>query len=590
MKDGSRTEEQAEVSRQEVYEEYVNYYLQSCPEVRPCCDPSLLKRTAQYLLGEPEPTEAFTVFPFHQAVRQDWVPQSTDGRTHLKALIKATQLLETICVNLILQPWRKEIKTLKTFTGPFIYCLLPVLSSSTIQSVLGSVGYLPHSDNQQSEYRLSEDANPDRAMLLGFELLLARVECDHLLEIFEKDQLGPQEFLEFIQRRMGPSYPDEPTEKKTTIGKKEENMKLEETYRKEVPLYLDTRLPVKPKPKPRRCHLIGLDQSIMEMQMTYPDLAFRGRPLLPGKPQRGKSSSKDVHTTSINDNSGDSQAAEVPKIECIKGTKAAAATIRSKYDGSKADKVFGDDCRDSGCNDRNSGGPLPENTNSSHISNTDGSRDYAFRDPQGNSLHITLRAAFRAEESLKPGEAQPTSEPPALTQHQTVADLQNKRLTNPKLPSMSSTDEVQEQRELADSMYQLHLQDTKKEGERKEENKKEEKNTNNERSNTEREASTEEEAEEENLGKPAMTAPALGCAASRCTRSSQSDPAVMKEQKQHTVCHHSTLAVSTVDCQSCIGGETTEQQEIEDTAIAETGRGVEEQLTQSFVIVELHKK
>ncbi|XP_054455607.1 uncharacterized protein si:ch211-189a15.5 isoform X4 [Anoplopoma fimbria] len=549
MKDGSRTEEQAEVSRQEVYEEYVNYYLQSCPEVRPCCDPSLLKRTAQYLLGEPEPTEAFTVFPFHQAVRQDWVPQSTDGRTHLKALIKATQLLETICVNLILQPWRKEIKTLKTFTGPFIYCLLPVLSSSTIQSVLGSVGYLPHSDNQQSEYRLSEDANPDRAMLLGFELLLARVECDHLLEIFEKDQLGPQ-----------------------------------------VPLYLDTRLPVKPKPKPRRCHLIGLDQSIMEMQMTYPDLAFRGRPLLPGKPQRGKSSSKDVHTTSINDNSGDSQAAEVPKIECIKGTKAAAATIRSKYDGSKADKVFGDDCRDSGCNDRNSGGPLPENTNSSHISNTDGSRDYAFRDPQGNSLHITLRAAFRAEESLKPGEAQPTSEPPALTQHQTVADLQNKRLTNPKLPSMSSTDEVQEQRELADSMYQLHLQDTKKEGERKEENKKEEKNTNNERSNTEREASTEEEAEEENLGKPAMTAPALGCAASRCTRSSQSDPAVMKEQKQHTVCHHSTLAVSTVDCQSCIGGETTEQQEIEDTAIAETGRGVEEQLTQSFVIVELHKK
>lgn len=40
-----------------------------------------------------------------------------------------------------------------------------------------------------SEYRLSEDANPDRAMLVGFELLLARVEYYHLLDT---DQLKPQ--------------------------------------------------------------------------------------------------------------------------------------------------------------------------------------------------------------------------------------------------------------------------------------------------------------------------------------------------------------------------------------------------------------
>ena len=38
------------------------------------------------------------------------------------------------------------------------------------------------------------DANPDKAMLVGFELLLARVECLHLLELLEKekDHLGPQ--------------------------------------------------------------------------------------------------------------------------------------------------------------------------------------------------------------------------------------------------------------------------------------------------------------------------------------------------------------------------------------------------------------
>lgn len=50
-----------------------------------------------------------------------------------------------------------------------------------------------------SEYRLSEDANPDRAILVGFELLLARLECYHLLELLEKDQLGPQVRSEIIQ-------------------------------------------------------------------------------------------------------------------------------------------------------------------------------------------------------------------------------------------------------------------------------------------------------------------------------------------------------------------------------------------------------
>ncbi|XP_068573593.1 sodium/potassium/calcium exchanger 1 [Cebidichthys violaceus] len=572
MNDGHRTEAQAEVSRQELYEDYVNYYLQPCPEVRPCCDPSLLKKAAQYLLREPEPGDAFTVFPFYRAVRQDCVSQSTHGRKHLHAFIKATELLETLCVNLFVQPWKKEIKTLKTFTGPFIYGLLPVLSSSTIQSVLGSIGYLPHTDAPQSEYRLSEDANPDRAMLLGFELLLARVECDHLLEILEKDQLGPQEFLEVLQRRMGSTKLDEPTEKKTIIGQKEEeNKKMEE-----VPLCLDIRPAVKPQPKPRSCRLSGIDQSIMEMQMTYPDLAFRGRPLLPDKPQRANGSSKDVHTVSANDNSGDGEAAEVPKIESIKGTKVSATTIRSKNDGGKADEVFGDDRRGSGCSDRNSGGSAAAG---------DGSRDDGeLRGPQAISLHITLRAASTAEQSLKHGEARPTAEPPAWTQQQTVADLQNKRPANSKLPSLSSMDEEQELRQLAESMCQFHVQETKKEVKRKEENKREEGNTNKERSQTEREANT--EAEEENLGKPVMTGPALSHAASR---SSQFDPAVMEEQKQHTVCHHSTLAVGTKDCQSCKGGDDTEQQEVEDTVRAETGRD-EEQLTKSFVIVEHHKK
>jgi len=182
----------------------------------------------------------------------------------------------------------------------------------------------------------------------------------------------------------------------------------------QVPLILDSMLAVKPQPKPRRCHHTGVDQSIMEMQMIYPDLAFRGRPLRPGKPQRANGSSKDVHAPNTNDNSGDGKAAEVPKV--------AAATRRSRNDGSKADDV-GDDCRGSGCSDRNrGGGPAAGDAISGHVGTTDGSAgDGGLRGPQALSLHITLRAASIAEQSLKPGEAPPTAAPPAHAQQPTIA-------------------------------------------------------------------------------------------------------------------------------------------------------------------------
>lgn len=175
-----------------------------------------------------------------------------------------------------------------------------------------------------------------------------------------------------------------------------------------------------PQPKPRRRHLISLDQSIMEMQETYPDLAFRGRPLLRDKPHQ--TNCKAVHTDSTN-NYSNNQAAELPKRDCIKVTKAAATTILSRNYGSKAGEVSGDDGRSGGCNDRNSGGTTaPGEAVSSSFSNADGSRVHdELSPPQAISLHITLRAGSTAEQSLKPGEPQPTAEPPAWTQQQTVA-------------------------------------------------------------------------------------------------------------------------------------------------------------------------
>ncbi|XP_034465369.1 uncharacterized protein LOC117775905 isoform X1 [Hippoglossus hippoglossus] len=469
MQDGEGAGEQAEASRLELYEDYLKCYSDWCPGDQPCHDVQLRKKVAQYLLREPTPPGTFTVFPFYQAVAEACDPVSTDCRKHLTAFIRATELLETLCVNLFLQPWRKEFKTLKTFTGPFVYCLLPVLSSSTIQSVLASIGYLPHTDSPQSEFRLCEDANPDRAILVGFELLLARLECNHLLELLEKDQLGPKEWLEVLQRRAGPTKVEETPGKERTMGPKEEEKEKDKGDIKEVP-----RPGVRVRCIPRRNP--SADQFTMEMQRTYPDLAFRGRPLVPDKPHRAKrsrSSSKVVHTASGH-YSDSSKASEIPKRHGIKDINATSKIICSKIDGSKADNMLGDEGRSS--------------------SDTDGNRvDVELSGPQAISLHM----------GLKPGESSPTVDPSA-------ADIPKKRLSRPDLPSLSSMDEERELKGLAERMRdQLHVQETNEEVNRKEENKRGE-NTNKERRENEKKISTEGEVEDPNLMKPVVeTGPAL---------------------------------------------------------------------------------
>ncbi|KAM7385000.1 hypothetical protein PAMP_001101 [Pampus punctatissimus] len=413
-------------------------------------------------------------------------------------------------------------------------------------------------------------------MLVGFELLLARVECLQLLKILEKDQLGPQEWLEVLQRRTGPRKTEEHTEKKT-VEEDEKKKKKEDANKKEVPLCLDSRPAVNPQPESQCCHLSSVDQSIMEMQMAYDDLAIRGRPLLQDKPHRAnssKSSSKSVHTGSPNNNSDDTKAVHPADRSCIRSTKAAATTICNKIDSSKCCEMIGDNS--------NIGNGFKKSDGSRTADNLSG--------PQDISLHITLRAGSNAEQSLKPGEPQPAAEPPAWTQQQAAADLQNNRPSKPEHLSLTSMDEEQALRELAERMGQLHVQETKEEVKKKDDNKRGEENTNKERRKKGRKANTAEEAEEQNLTKPMMeTNPAQSHAASRCTRSSQSDPTVMKEQKQPHLCHPSPLTLSTADCpcggggSTCYQGEDVRETHTDRTA---TGQDEEEQLTQSFVIVE----
>uniref|UniRef100_A0A667XMV1 Uncharacterized LOC115372975 n=1 Tax=Myripristis murdjan TaxID=586833 RepID=A0A667XMV1_9TELE len=311
MKDGAAAEKQTMVSRQDIFEEYVSYYRQAgSTELPQGSDAQVGMKAAQFLLREPEPRERFTSFPFYQIVMEGGEALGRDWTKHLAAFMKASEFLERLCVNLFLQPWKKEFKTLKTFTGPFVYHLLPVLTTSTIDSVLASIGYLPHTDTQ---LRLREDANPNTAMLVGFELLLARVECRSLLEFLEQNQPGLQVIPEI--RVLQPCATDSQTPLETSAGCYPDLVCLLQTMIVlllflQLPLSLEATPAVKPQPKPLQNHY-SEDKSIIEMHRNYPDLAIRGRPLIQDKTQRAsnsRDSTKALQITSKNNDANSSKA------------------------------------------------------------------------------------------------------------------------------------------------------------------------------------------------------------------------------------------------------------------------------------------
>ncbi|XP_029962568.1 spermatogenesis-associated protein 2-like [Salarias fasciatus] len=357
-------------------EDYRDWYLRPGAEAGPCRDPGLLEAAARYLRGEPEPRAAFSVLRFPEALSETREALRSDGRRQLARFLRAAELLETLSTNLLLRGWRRELRSIKTYTGAFVYVLLPGLGSSTLQSLLASIGYLPPPEGSLREFRLCEDPDPDRALLLGFELLLARLECQNLLDLQHQDQLGPEDLLQVLHRRFQPDESQEPLEAATAVKQQEDededNRRQETVESRENPP--DPAVPplqvpsLTPRPKPRRTRLVHEDQSLMEMQETYPDLAFRGRKVVLERPPRGHGSTR----SSRSSRSG-------------RNTKPAAPA-----DGGAAGGAGG------------AGGP-------GGAGGAGGAAPEELSGPQAISLHITLRAGL-TEQSLKPEDLQPTSE------------------------------------------------------------------------------------------------------------------------------------------------------------------------------------
>lgn len=318
------------VVRKDVFDEYFMYYTQISPDgnTRVCRDTQVIAKAKRFLLMEVEPNERFKTFPFYQIACEAVQNGLRDCKNYLRSFIKAMEVLEMFCVNLFLYPWKKEIKTLKTFTGPFVYCIQPVLSDQVVKSVLEGLGYHQETDTQ---YRLSQKADQDRAAALGLELFLARVECDYLLEVLgQRSSPGlHKDWADLLNSRAEPGcYADisEGNAREEMRGEarhmeeeevKEEAEEVEEQFsggcslldpvateeidlvdvvsmETERHLDQDSQVPsglvcqkvkelVPQETATRTVSFSPDDRSIMEMQRNYPDLAIRGRPLLPDK-------------------------------------------------------------------------------------------------------------------------------------------------------------------------------------------------------------------------------------------------------------------------------------------------------------------
>ncbi|XP_008115905.2 spermatogenesis-associated protein 2 [Anolis carolinensis] len=97
-------------------------------------------------------------------------------------LAPALGFLELLCVHLALAPWRKEARSLKTFTGNFVYYVRSVLPEEIVQRLLEKIGYVA---TTATEFTLIRKINQDEAEQAAFELFLARIECENLLEVAE---------------------------------------------------------------------------------------------------------------------------------------------------------------------------------------------------------------------------------------------------------------------------------------------------------------------------------------------------------------------------------------------------------------------
>ncbi|NXE49349.1 SPAT2 protein, partial [Casuarius casuarius] len=130
-----------------------------------------------------------------------------------------------LCVNLLLSPWRKEIKSLKTFTGNFVYYIQSVLPDDIVKTVLEKIGYIA---TTSTEFSLVRRRNNEETKQTAFEIFLARIECETILEMTNEEKQGNLEKTLQKRTQMHWHHGDKDKEDQTPLREDCENLENKE--------------------------------------------------------------------------------------------------------------------------------------------------------------------------------------------------------------------------------------------------------------------------------------------------------------------------------------------------------------------------
>ncbi|XP_060022086.1 spermatogenesis-associated protein 2-like [Lagenorhynchus albirostris] len=145
---------------------------------QPGSDESLRVAASTLLsLHKVDPFYRFRLIQFYEVVESSLCSLSSSS---LRALHCAFSVLETVGVNLFLYPWKKEFRSIKTYTGPFVYYVKSTSLEEDIRAILNYMGYVL---KLGTAYKLKELVETLQVKMVSFELFLAKVECEQMLEI-----------------------------------------------------------------------------------------------------------------------------------------------------------------------------------------------------------------------------------------------------------------------------------------------------------------------------------------------------------------------------------------------------------------------
>ncbi|KAI1892766.1 hypothetical protein AGOR_G00136910 [Albula goreensis] len=165
--------------REDLLRKYTQFLEGRLEERDPAPDEAGLLSAAAALLGtyQPDPSQRFRLLRFYEVAENALRNLRSSS---LQALEVAFATLETVCTNLLLFPWKKEFRRIKTFTGPYVYQLQSAVCEADLHSLLRSMGYVR--DQELQYHARDHPGGAPHLRQLAFELFLARAECRLLKE------------------------------------------------------------------------------------------------------------------------------------------------------------------------------------------------------------------------------------------------------------------------------------------------------------------------------------------------------------------------------------------------------------------------